>query len=73
MKALWKLKKTKEMQNTVVKQTTPWEVIFISLDWPDLVRISLRKYLLLLSNSLQATSSQGAEESWTLFVFEANL
>ena len=51
------------MQNTVVKQTTPWEVIFISLDWPDLVRISLRKYLLLLSNSLQATSSQGAEES----------
>ena len=51
------------MQNTVVKHTTPWEVIFIPLDWPDLVRISLIKHLLLLSNSLQARSSQGAEES----------
>ena len=51
------------MQNTVVKHATPWDLIFISLDWPDLVRISLRKRLLLLSNSLQARSSQGAEES----------
>ena len=32
-----------------------------------------QKAFTLLSNSLQARSSQGAEESWTLFVFEANL